>query len=297
MGVLRDLMRWRPLTEGALAPPLSLTADDGTWIKIRDFEDSLNIVLVFFGEESEALEGFLRELEDQRERLEKLHTVVFGVNTNRIDRLREIRARLRLGFHLIYDPLALTGRAFGASRRVLPFCREVVYVLDKHQKVAFAHKGLPQVADVVAAVGRLEGVDVAAEAAKAAAAAAPAWSPTRDPGKPAAVVREIDSRKAEALLDGQGSVYKLVDVRTLSEFEADRSPDARRIQVDELPHRYHELGQTNFLIFVCQAGDRAAAAAEFMTSIGGNEIYAVTGGMTAWEGRRTSGPLDTPKEG
>lgn len=34
-----------------------------------------------------------------------------------------------------------------------------------------------------------------------------------------------------------------------------------------------------------------------MTSIGGTEIYAVTGGMTAWEGRRTSGPLDTPKEG
>lgn len=296
MGVARDLMRLRPLSEGALAPPLSLTADDGTWIKIRDFQDNLNIVLFFFGEESTEVEGFLRALEAQRARLEELHTVIFAVNTNRIDRLREIRARLRLGFHLTYDPLALTARAFGASRKVLPFCREVLYVLDKQQQVAYGHKGLPPVEEVLAAVGRLEGVDLHASAQPVAPAAA-AWSPTRDPGKPAAVVREIDSRRAEALLDQPSSPFKLVDVRTLSEFEADRSPDARRIQVDELPHRYHELGQNNHLIFVCQAGDRAAAAAEFMTSIGGTEIYAVTGGMTAWEGRRTSGPLDTPKEG
>ena len=84
----------------------------------------------------------------------------------------------------------------------------------------------------------------------------------------------------------------LVDVRTRSEVEADRSPDAIHIQVDELPHRYHELKQTQQLIFVCQAGDRSAAAAEFMTSIGGHDIYTVNGGMSAWSGRRASGPIE-----
>ena len=37
MGVIRDMLRLSPLPEGASAPPLSLTADDGTWIKLRDF--------------------------------------------------------------------------------------------------------------------------------------------------------------------------------------------------------------------------------------------------------------------
>jgi rhodanese-related sulfurtransferase len=88
------------------------------------------------------------------------------------------------------------------------------------------------------------------------------------------------------------SPAEIVDVRTRSEVEADRSPDAIHIQVDELPHRYHELKQTQQLIFVCQAGDRSAAAAEFMTSIGGHDIYTVNGGMSAWSGRRASGPIE-----
>ena len=36
------------------------------------------------------------------------------------------------------------------------------------------------------------------------------------------------------------------------------------------------------------AGGRSAAAGEFMTSIGGYEIYSVEGGMSSWEGERAS---------
>ncbi|HND32076.1 MAG TPA: rhodanese-like domain-containing protein, partial [Myxococcota bacterium] len=72
----------------------------------------------------------------------------------------------------------------------------------------------------------------------------------------------------------------------------EHAPQVRHhIPVDELPHRYAELGQTTHIIFVCQGGGRSAAAAEFMTSIGASHIYNVAGGMSQWEGPKQSGPL------
>ncbi|MCB9743299.1 MAG: redoxin domain-containing protein [Alphaproteobacteria bacterium] len=283
--MIRDLMRLRPLDVGAEAPPLSLTADDGTWIKLRDFNGHLNVVLAFFRTEDDNTERWLQALEAERERLEGMSTVVFAVHTNRTDRLREQRAALRLGYHLLFDPLALTARAFGASRRTLPFCKDTAYVIGKDQRVAQVWTGLPEPAEIAEVVARLEGVSLAQDEA----ASPERRSKARTPGQAAQVVQEIDSVTAESLLDEADSPFKLVDVRTHSEFEADHSPDAVRIQVDELPHRYQELGQVNHLVFVCQAGDRSAAAAEFMTSIGGHEIYTVVGGMSAWEGRRVTG--------
>ena len=37
--MLRDLTRFSPLSVGTESPPLSLTSDEGTWIKIRDFAE------------------------------------------------------------------------------------------------------------------------------------------------------------------------------------------------------------------------------------------------------------------
>ncbi len=103
---------------------------------------------------------------------------------------------------------------------------------------------------------------------------------------------DIESAQAEEMLTAEDSDYKLVDVRTKSEFDADHSVHAIHIPVDELPHRYHDLGQSDRLIFVCQGGDRSAAAAEFMTSIGASSIYNVLGGMSSWMGPRTATPVE-----
>ena len=45
---ISKLWRLSPLAAGQAAPALSLTAEEGTWIKIRDFQGHLNVVLVFF---------------------------------------------------------------------------------------------------------------------------------------------------------------------------------------------------------------------------------------------------------
>ncbi len=113
-------------------------------------------------------------------------------------------------------------------------------------------------------------------------ASAPAAAPVAGPE----LVKEIDSRNALALLEQTERKYVLVDVRTVGEFASGHSPLAVNIPVDEIPHRYHELGQTTHIVCVCQGGGRSAQAAEFLTSIGGQEIYNVLGGMSAWEGER-----------
>lgn len=291
MSVLRDMLRFRPLDPGEHVPPLSLTADEGTWIKIRDFQDHLNVVLVFFKDESSETEAYLKALESARPALEELETVLFAVNTAPTDRLRDLRAHLRVGFYFLYDPLALTSRAFGVSGRLRPQCRDAVYVVGKDGRVVQAEKGFTDPDSLLSVLAQLEGRDLpAGQQADAQDPAASAF--TRDPGKKAARAVDIESTQAEEMLTAEDGGYKLVDVRTKSEYDADHSVHAIHIPVDELPHRYQDLGQDNQLIFVCQGGDRSAAAAEFMTSIGGHEIYNVLGGMSSWMGPRTATPVE-----
>jgi rhodanese-related sulfurtransferase/peroxiredoxin len=295
--MIRELLRFSPLSEGSQAPALSLTADEGTWIKLRDFEGHLNVVFYFFkdGEIPETAK-LLRDLNANRAQFEELETAIFGVCAKRAEQLRSLRDALGLDFFLIYDPLAVTARSFGASGRIRPYCKDTVFLISKDQKVAFSMRGRPTVDQVLSAAAKLQGVvspeaDTAQEADAADAPTTQSKSAVRDPGQGPNRVIEIDPEAAEKMLAEEDSLFVLVDVRTISEYESDHSPLAIHMPVDEVTHRYHEFGQTDFLIFICQSGGRSAQAAEFMCSIGSTEIYSVNGGMSSWEGDRESGAV------
>ncbi|MDP2304601.1 MAG: rhodanese-like domain-containing protein [Pseudomonadota bacterium] len=285
---LTNFLSWKPLDVGSPATPLSLTADDGTWIKLNDFKGHLNVLLVFFrGTTDSTTDAWLRSIDAARPAFEGLDTAVFGVNTARTDELRAYRARIGTEFFLLYDPLALAARGFRASGRIRPFCKDTAVLIGKDGRILLSERGHVDVARLVETAAKAEGKPAPVVAPPpAAAAAGPAL---RTPGRPSAAVLDVDSSQALALLGEVDSPYLLVDVRTKGEFEGDRSPLARHIPVDELPHRYAELGQTNHLIFVCQGGGRSAAAGEFMTSVGSSQIYNVVGGMSQWTGPRERG--------
>ncbi|MDP2315914.1 MAG: rhodanese-like domain-containing protein [Pseudomonadota bacterium] len=284
---LTNFLSWKPLEVGEPATPLSLTADDGTWIKLDDFKGHLNVLLVFFRSLTDAdTDAWLRVVDAARSAFEGLDTAVFGVNTARTDELRAHRARIGTEFFLLYDPLALAARGFRASGRIRPLCKDTAVLVGKNGKVLYSERGHANVAKILAAAARAEGKEAPAAPPPPPPAAASGSGALRTPGRPAPDVLDIDSQQALALLGESDSPFLLVDVRTKSEFESDRSPLARHIPVDELPHRYGELGQTNHVIFVCQGGGRSAAAAEFMTSLGSSNIYNVVGGMSQWTGPR-----------
>jgi rhodanese-related sulfurtransferase/peroxiredoxin len=270
--MIRELVRWPPIEVGRDAPFLSLTADDGSWVRLPDFRGKHAVVLLFFRSlDDQQTIRWLTAFDRRREQLAEHRALVFGVSMHRTERLRAYRAEIGVEFPLLYDPLALAARAFRCSGRVRPDIKPSLVVVGKDGRIATSRRGMGEPSDVL----ELLATPTAAPIPKAHAAPA---GPER--------VREIDSRQALALLADSDKNYVLVDVRTLGEFASGHSPFARHIPVDEIPHRYHELGQTTRLLFVCQGGGRSAQAAEFLTSIGGSEIYNVLGGMSAWEGER-----------
>lgn len=286
--MITDLLSWKPLEPGRPATPLSLTADEGTWIKLQDFKTHLNVVLIFFRRmEDDATQAFLKAMQVSQPRFEELECGTFGVHTARTDKLRDYRARLGIQFYLLYDPFAFASRGFRASSRVRPVCKDTTVVIGKDGNVLFSQRGYPDVEELLAVIARAEGKPVPAPPVQAHSVTSSGT--IRDPGKGPAAVRDVESAEAIRMLQEKETPYILVDVRTKAEWEREHSPMARLIPVDEMPHRYAELNQTTHIIFVCQGGGRSAAAAEFMTSIGASEIYNVLGGMSEWSGPKVAG--------
>lgn len=288
---LSNLLSWKPLEAGKPATPLSLTADDGTWIKLPDFKGHLNVVLMFFKTMSDDdTIRFLKELDANRERFEALETAVFGVHTARTDALRSFRSSIGVQLFLLYDPFAWESRGFRASSRVSPTCKNTTVVVGKDGNVLFSERGFPTADTLVELIARTEGKDVPPPPAPVEPHGSAGTSDMlRTPGKGPAAVGEVDAQRAMAMLSEKDSPYILVDVRNKNEWEREHAPMARLIPIDELPHRYGELNQTTHIIFVCQGGGRSSAASEFMTSIGATEIYNVIGGMNEWTGPKVSG--------
>lgn len=292
VGKLQNLLKWVPLEAGKPATPLSLTADDGTWIKLPDFKGHLNVLLVFFkATNDDATLAYLKNLEKNRERFEQLETAVFGVHTAKTDALRAFRSEIGIQYFLLYDPMAFASRGFRASSRIRPRCKDTTVLVGKDGNVLFSQRGFADIEALLGLIARTDGKEVPDAAAHetGAGSAGGASDNLRTPGKGPADVREIDSETAMRMLSEKDSPYLLVDVRTKPEWDREHVPMARLIPVDELPHRYTELKQDNHLIFLCQGGGRSAAAAEFMTSIGGHEIYNVSGGMDQWTGPKVQG--------
>ena len=287
LGRVQNLMTWSPPQVGTAAHPISLTADEGTWVKLEDFSGHLNVVFVVFESLTDPqTDAWLAEWSRRTTQFDSLETAVFGIHSARTEELRRYRHRLGLEFHLLYDPLAIESRGMRCSSRLSPTCKTTVVAVSKAGTVVFSERGQADPARVLEIIVGLEGR--AADPVEEDTVAETEADPKR-PGAAAEVVQNIDSDRAEALIGEKDGGYVLIDVRTLSEYEADHSPHAVHIPIDELPHRYRELDQTGRIICVCQAGGRSAAAAEFLTSIGGTEIFNVEGGMSAWSGERVTG--------
>ena len=278
LGRSRDLLTWQPPTVGSLCHAISLTADDGTWVKLEDFRGHLNVVFVVIDSITcPDVPSWLSKWSEALSKFDEAETLVFGINTARTDDLRGFREAHGIPFHLLYDPLAIECRAMRCSSRVLPKCKNTVVAVDKEGVVLHSARGHVGPDEFLPLFAPTDEVNTPS----------PSEGATAAPSQ--ASVENIDSDRAEVLINEKDGGYILIDVRTQSEYEADHSPHAVHIPIDELPTRYKELKQTKRIICVCQAGGRSTAAAEFLTSIGGTEIFNVNGGMSAWSGERVTG--------
>ncbi len=97
--------------------------------------------------------------------------------------------------------------------------------------------------------------------------------------------REMDAREAQALVTA-GSV-RLLDVRSPHETSTGIIPGAQIIPVESLEQRHREITRGGKPILVyCAAGSRSAAACEFLTTQGHDDLLNLSGGFQSWTGPR-----------
>ncbi|MCY2960556.1 MAG: rhodanese-like domain-containing protein [Planctomycetota bacterium] len=97
--------------------------------------------------------------------------------------------------------------------------------------------------------------------------------------------REIDAREAQALV-AAGSV-RVLDVRNPNETAFGIIPGAQILPVDALEERHREVARTGKpLLVYCAAGARSAAACEFLSAQGYDELINLAGGFQSWTGPR-----------
>jgi rhodanese-related sulfurtransferase len=78
-------------------------------------------------------------------------------------------------------------------------------------------------------------------------------------------------------------VIKLVDIRSVGEYDALHIPGAINIPAEELETRQQSFTKNDMIICICNHGkERSQRAAELLYNLGFQNTYYLTGGIAAW---------------
>ncbi len=95
---------------------------------------------------------------------------------------------------------------------------------------------------------------------------------------------EVRDISAEQLLASPAGELRLIDVRSVGEYEAGHVPGALNIPHDELRARLHELGPVRDepVVVYCESGKRAGVAGEILLAAGFRRVLHLSGDMRGW---------------
>ncbi len=210
--------------------------------------------------------------DSNNKQLQRIYGTAFATKDELAQHLEQIEEAKKRDLHykILYDPLSIEARRFGLSHR-RPKCAFGYILIDKMGTCVEYQRGIPDFDSLLQSlkVRTMRHTDT-----------------TDNSSDDELLVGYVDSKIAE---DKVRESYRIIDVRTLPEYEADHIPNAIHIPLDDLNNRHPELDPLKELLFVCQTGTRASAGAEFITSIGGQSIFVIKGGMSEWNGERITG--------
>jgi len=106
--------------------------------------------------------------------------------------------------------------------------------------------------------------------------------------KPAKSLSPEEAR--EFMAKRRAGEYQLLDVRQPSEYERGHITGAKLIPIKQLSERLDELDPGKPVLAYCAVGGRSRAAAQLLSGRGFTEVYNMSGGIKAWEGRQAVGP-------
>ena len=78
------------------------------------------------------------------------------------------------------------------------------------------------------------------------------------------------------------SEYKIIDVRSYTEFDISNIPGSINIHTGYLKNNLDKIYDDEKLVLYCTSGDRSAIAASYLLKLGHRNIYNLSGGINAW---------------
>ena len=137
-----------PLPVGADAPDFTLLSDQGTPVRLSDFKNHQNVVLVFYPKDDTSVcTKQLCEFRESWNLSAKKNTKVFGVNPGSVESHMSFRGKFQLPYPLLADPGQQVAKLFSANGLIV---KRTVYLIGKSGKIRFARRGVPKPAEVLA---------------------------------------------------------------------------------------------------------------------------------------------------
>ena len=136
------------LEPGLQAPAFTLTADDGSKVRLSDLKGS-PVVLYFYPKDDTP--GCTREacaFRDQKAALKKLGALVFGVSPDNVASHEKFRDKYKLNFPLLADPDHAVAEKYGAWREKNMYGKKSMgiqrstYLIDAAGKIARVWKSV-----------------------------------------------------------------------------------------------------------------------------------------------------------
>ena len=139
------------LNIGSKAPEFTLVASNGDTVRLSDFTEKNNVVLVFYpGDETPGCTRQLCAIRNDYEKFEAKDTKVFGVNPANIDSHKKFVKSQGYQFSLLVDERLNTAKKYGCDG--WPMLKRTVYAIDKHGKIVFAQRGMPTDDEILKAI-------------------------------------------------------------------------------------------------------------------------------------------------
>lgn len=97
----------------------------------------------------------------------------------------------------------------------------------------------------------------------------------------------VSNSAAKALAD---KGVRIVDVRTVAEFEGGHIPGAENVPLDQLEASMASFDPAEPILVYCATGSRSVEAMRILSAAGFSTVYNLTSGIVAWDGEVTTDP-------
>ena len=94
-------------------------------------------------------------------------------------------------------------------------------------------------------------------------------------------IKEIDASGLQSMLE-KGDDVRLVDVRSMGEFQQGMIEGAEFLPLHTLPLRLDEFSDDRPIVFYCRSGNRSAQACMFLKQNKGVDAINLRGGIISW---------------